>query len=129
MALAANYVVAKVEIQRPWLVGGALLALLAANFMIPVGRIGFESRVVESVFSAVLMFSPILCAGLLFGSAIKHSASVSRDYGTNLLGAMVGGVGEYLSLITGFRALLVVIALCYIGAIATRQSQGKRETG
>jgi SAM-dependent methyltransferase len=129
MALAANYVVAKVEIQRPWLVGGALLALLAANFMIPVGRIGFESRVVESVFYAVLMFSPILCAGLLFGSAIKHSASVSRDYGTNLLGAMVGGVGEYLSLITGFRALLVVIALCYIGAIATRQSQGKRETG
>ena len=44
------------------------------------------------------MFSPILCAGLLFGSAIKRSTSVARDYGTNLLGAMVGGVGEYLSL-------------------------------
>jgi len=39
------------------------------------------------------MFSPILCAGLLFGSAIKHSTSLARDYGTNLLGAMVGGVG------------------------------------
>ena len=63
------------------------------------------------------MFSPILCAGLLFGSAIKRSTSLARDYGTNLLGAMVGGVGEYLSLVTGFRALLFLIALCYIGAI------------
>ena len=57
------------------------------------------------------MFSPILCAGLLFGSAIKRSTSLARDYGTNLLGAMVGGVGEYLSLVTGFRTLLFVIAV------------------
>ena len=121
MALVANYVVSKVEITRPWLVGGVLLALLALNFFIPVGTIAFESRVVESFVYAVLMFSPILCAGLLFGSAIKRSTSLPRDYGTNLLGAMVGGVSEYLSLVTGFRTLLLVIALCYIGAIAARR--------
>ena len=120
MALAANYVVSRVEITRPWLVGAALLALLALNYLVPVGRVAFESRAVESVFYAVLMFSPILCAGLLFGSAIKRSTSLPRDYGTNLLGAMVGGVGEYLSLVTGFRTLLFVIAVCYIGAIAAR---------
>jgi SAM-dependent methyltransferase len=122
MALAANYLVSKMEIRRPWLVGAVLLALLAANFAIPVGRVGFESRAVESVFYAVLMFSPILCAGLLFGSAIKRSTSLARDYGTNLLGAMVGGVGEYLSLVTGFRALLVLIAVCYIGALVARSA-------
>ena len=121
MALVANYVVSKVEITRPWLVGGVLLALLVLNFFIPVGTIAFESRVVESFFYAMLMFSPILCAGLLFGSAIKRSTSLPRDYGTNLLGAMVGGVGEYLSLVTGFRTLLLVIALCYVGAIAARR--------
>ena len=107
MALVANYVVTKVEVRRPWLVGSVLIALLALNYVIPVGTIGFESRVGESLFYAVLMFSPILCAGLLFGSAIKRSTSLARDYGTNLLGAMVGGVGEYLSLVTGFRALLL----------------------
>ena len=121
MALVANYVVSRVEMTRPWLVGGVLVALLGLNYLIPVGTVAFESRAVESIFYATLMFSPILCAGLLFGSAIKRSTSLARDYGTNLLGAMVGGVGEYLSLITGFRALLVVIALCYIGAIATRR--------
>lgn len=117
MALIANYAVSRVEIIRPWLVGGVLLALLALNFFIPVGTITFESRAVESLFYAMLMFSPILCAGLLFGSAIKRSTSLARDYGTNLLGAMFGGVSEYLSLVTGFGALLLVIALCYVGAI------------
>jgi hypothetical protein len=121
MALIANYVVSRVEVTRPWLVGGILLALLALNFLIPVGRVTFESRALESIFYAVLMFSPIVCAGLLFGSAINQSTSLARDYGTNLLGAMVGGVGEYLSLVAGFQALLLVIALCYVGAIVARQ--------
>jgi SAM-dependent methyltransferase len=123
MALVANFIVARREIRRPWLVGGVLVALLAANYLVPVGRVGFDSRVAESIFYAVLVFSPILCAGLLFGSAIARSTSLTSDYGTNLLGAMVGGVGEYLSLITGYRALLLVIAVCYIGAVAARRRE------
>jgi hypothetical protein len=127
MALVANFIVSRIEVTRPWLVGAILLALLAANYAIPIGRIGFESRAAESVFYAVLMFSPILCAGLLFGSAVKRSTSLSRDYGTNLLGAMVGGVGEYLSLMTGFSVLLLLVALCYVGALAARQRDARVE--
>ena len=120
MALLANAIVARKTIARPWLVAGVLVGLLVLNYLIPIGRVPFDSRVVESVLYATLVFSPILCAGLLFGSAIARSTSLTRDYGTNLLGAMVGGVGEYLSLVTGFRALLFVIAICYIGAVAAR---------
>jgi len=124
MALAANFIVSRIEVRRPWLVGAVLVALLALNYLVPVGRIAFESRVVESIFYAMLIFSPIVCAGLLFGSAITRSDSIGRDYGTNLLGAMAGGVGEYLSLVTGFNALLAVIALCYVGAVAARGRHG-----
>jgi spermidine synthase len=129
MALVANFIVSTTEIRRPWLVGGILLALLAANYLVPIGRIGFESRAVESLFYGALVFSPILCAGLIFGSAIKVSTSLPRDYGTNLLGAMLGGVGEYLSLITGFRVLLFVIAACYIGAILARGRESRAAPG
>ena len=129
MALAANYIVSKKEVRRPWLVGGVLLGLLALNYVIPVGRITFDSRALESIFYGVLIFSPIVCAGLLFGSAIKYSTSIGRDYGTNLLGAMAGGVGEYLSLVTGFNALLIVIAFCYVGAILARQASRAMEPG
>jgi hypothetical protein len=123
MALVANFIVARKTITRPWLVAGVLVGLLALNYLIPIGRVTFDSRVAESLFYAALVFSPILCAGLLFGSAIAKSTALTRDYGTNLLGAMVGGVAEYLSLATGFQALLIIIALCYVGAVATRRAE------
>src|SRR5258708_38957868 len=122
MALAANLVVARREITRPGLVGVALVGLLLLNYAIPIGRIGFENRAVESLFYAVLEFSPILSAGLLFGSAIKRSTSVARDYGTNLLGAMVGGVADYASLVNRFLSLLVVIAPGDIGALTASRA-------
>jgi spermidine synthase len=123
MALIANFIVERVTIRRPLLVGAALVALLMLNYALPIGRVTFDTRSAESVFYGALMFSPILCAGLLFGSAIKDSTSVARDYGTNLLGAMAGGVAEYLSLVTGFRALLFVIAACYIVAVLARRAE------
>jgi hypothetical protein len=76
--------------------------------------------VLESLVYSLLVFSPIFCAGLLFGSSLRRSTEVSRDYGANLLGAMVGGVAEYLSLATGFQFLLLVIAACYVLALLTR---------
>lgn len=121
MALVANFIVSRIEVRRAWLVGAVLLVLLAVNYAIPVGRIALDSLALESIFYVLLIFSPIVCAGLLFGSAIKHSTSIARDYGTNLLGAMAGGVSEYLSLVTGFNALLLVIALCYVGAVLARR--------
>jgi len=123
MALIANFIVERVTIRRPLLVGAALVALLMLNYALPIGRVTFDTRSAESVFYGALMFSPILCAGLLFGSAIKDSTAVARDYGTNLLGAMAGGVAEYLSLVTGFRALLFVIAACYIVAVLARRAE------
>ena len=124
MALVANFIVSRVEIRQPRLVAAVLVGLLLLNGLIPIGRVTMDSRAAESLFYAVLMFSPILCAGLLFGSAIKHSTSLARDYGTNLLGAMVGGVAEYLSLATGFRFLLVIVAVFYIAAVMSRRRVG-----
>jgi len=125
MALAANYVVSVREIRRPNLVGAVLLGLLALGAVLPVGSVTFDSRVTESVVFALLGFSPIFCAGLLFGSAIKHSASLPRDFGTNLLGAMAGGAAEYLSLITGFGWLLALVGACYAGALVARHREAR----
>jgi SAM-dependent methyltransferase len=120
MAMVATWVVSRIEITRPWLVGGVLLALLVASYALPVGRLAFGSLGAESAVYATLMFSPILCAGLLFGSSLKRTPDIPAAYGANLLGAMVGGVAEYLSLLTGFQVLLVVVGGCYLAALATR---------
>jgi hypothetical protein len=122
MALLANWTVARVEIRRPRVVGVVLLALLAVNYFVPVGTIAIENRLAESVVYSLLVFSPIFCAGLLFGSSIKRSEDVTVDYGANLLGAMVGGVAEYLSLLMGFQFLLILVAGFYLAALATRRA-------
>jgi SAM-dependent methyltransferase len=121
MALMANWTVAHVEVRRPRLVGAVLLALLTLNYFVPVGTFAIESRPAESLVYSLLVFSPIFCAGLLFGSSIKRSEDVTVDYGANLLGAMVGGVAEYLSLLMGFQFLLILVAVFYAAALATRR--------
>jgi SAM-dependent methyltransferase len=121
MALASALVVSRIRIRRHWLVATALLALVAINYFVPVGRVPFSSRAAESLFYGVLVFSPVFCAGLLFSSSFRDSQSTATDFGGNLLGAMVGGVGEYLSLLAGYRFLLVLVAVCYLAAIAARR--------
>jgi SAM-dependent methyltransferase len=118
MALASALVASRIEIRRRAPIAVALLALLAINYFVPVGRVTFESRAAESLFYGLLVFSPVFCAGLLFSSSFKRSSSTAADFGANLLGAIVGGVGEYLSLLAGYQFLLVLVALCYIAAIA-----------
>jgi SAM-dependent methyltransferase len=120
MAMAATWTVSRVEVRRPWLVGGVLVALLGASYLLPIGRLALGSLTAESIVYALLMFSPIYCAGLLFGSSLKRAVDVPAAFGANLLGAMVGGVTEYLSLITGYRMLLVLVAAAYIAALLAR---------
>ena len=121
MALASAVVASRVEIRRRGLIAVALLALIAVNYVIPVGRIPFDSRTAESLFYGILVFSPVFCAGLIFSSSFKESSSTAEDFGANLLGAMVGGVGEYISLLAGYQFLLILVAGCYVLAIVMRR--------
>jgi len=117
MALASALVASRVTIESRGLVAAVLLALIAINYAVPVGRIAFGSRAAESIFYGALVFSPVFCAGLLFSSSFRESSSAATDFGANLLGAIVGGVGEYVSLVAGYRFLLLLVAVCYVAAV------------
>ena len=60
-----------------------------------------------------LAFFPIFVANLIFAERFRDTADPTAAFGANLLGAMVGGTLEYLSLLTGFRALLLLVAALY----------------
>jgi spermine/spermidine synthase len=119
MALASALVASAFTMRRRGVIVAALLALIAINYFVPVGRIAFASRATESIFYGALVFSPVFCAGLLFSSSFKESSSTATDFGANLLGAIIGGVGEYLSLVAGYRFLLVLVVICYVVAVAS----------
>ncbi|MGH9159767.1 MAG: spermidine synthase [Vicinamibacteraceae bacterium] len=124
MAVAATLTMTRYELRRRWRVGAILLALIGVSYVVPIGSIGFTSRTAESIFFAVLVFSPVYCAGILFGASLKRTPAVSAAYGANLLGAMLGGVMEYLSLVTGYRFLLLIMAACYLGALLLGAGRG-----
>src|SRR2546425_6012939 len=94
MALASALVVARVEIRRRRVIAAFLFGLLALNYAIPVGRVAFGSRALESVFYGLMVFSPVFFAGLLFSRSFRRSSSAAADFGANLFGAMIGGVAE-----------------------------------
>ena len=117
MALFSAIVAARVDIRHRWPIIAVLVGLLIANYALPIGSVSFASRSGESAFYGALVFSPVLCAGLMFSASYRHSPSTTLDFGANLLGAMIGGIGEYVSLLTGYRFLLILVGGCYLAAL------------
>ena len=66
----------------------------------------FTGRV---AWTALVVPLPIFFAGLVFSSTFKRTAYPSAVFGANLVGAMVGGFAEYLSMAFGSRSLVGVV--------------------
>lgn len=95
---------------------GVLLAGLVLNWLIPADSLLSLALPVRALAAIVIAFLPIFAANVIFAKRFADTADAPLAFGTNLLGAIVGGCLEYLSLVFGYRALLVVAALLYIGA-------------
>ncbi|GAA4726377.1 hypothetical protein GCM10025782_25900 [Pedococcus ginsenosidimutans] len=117
--LAAIEVARRVTIRRPVLLYGVLLAALALAWLVPQDALLSLSVVPRFLAGVTIAFLPIFVANLLFAVRFKGSGSSTVAFGANLLGAMVGGALEYLALILGFNALLIVVALLYGLALLT----------
>ncbi len=102
-----------VTLPRPLLLYGLLLVALAVSYVVPLSSLLGLPVVPRFLAATALAFAPIFMANLVFAQRFRQVAASTVAYGANLLGAMVGGVLEYLSLITGFRFLLIVVALLY----------------
>lgn len=98
----------------------ALAISLVAVYVVPQASL-LELPVVSRFFAAVgLAFAPVFLANLVFAQRFKDVASSTVAFGANLLGAMGGGVMEYVALITGYRALLIVVGIAYLAAFLLR---------
>ncbi|WP_082590019.1 methyltransferase domain-containing protein [Phycicoccus sp. Soil748] len=117
--LAAIEVARRVTIRRPVLLYPVLLAALALAWLVPQDSLLDLSVVPRFLAGVTIAFLPIFVANLLFAVRFKGSGSSTVAFGANLLGAMVGGALEYLALILGFNALLIVVALLYGLALLT----------
>ncbi|MDQ1647399.1 MAG: hypothetical protein QOJ50_3583 [Cryptosporangiaceae bacterium] len=92
----------------------ALSLLLAA--VVPPGLLLPLPVPVRAIAAVVLAFLPVFIANLVFSKRFADTVDPTAAFGANLLGAMVGGCLEYLTLVTGYQSLLLIAALLYAGA-------------
>ena len=111
--LAAIEVARRLPPIRPGVLYSVLFTTLAVAWAIPPDRLLSLAWEVRLPAAIALAFAPVFCANVIFAARFRSVASSTVALGANLIGAMVGGVLEYVSLITGYRALLLVIAGLY----------------
>jgi len=111
--------------RRPWVVA-ALFTSLAIAWLVPNAWLLSLPVPLRLLVAVALAFAPIFCANLYFTSRFKDAANPTAAFAANLFGAMIGGCLEYLSLLTGYRFLLVVAAVIYLAAVLVGRRLGAR---
>jgi hypothetical protein len=103
----------RVRVRRPSILYVALLATLALAWAVEPETLLSLSAPLRFVSAGSLAFAPIFLANLVFAERFRDVGSSTVAFGANLLGAMLGGMLEYVSLIVGYRDLLVLVAILY----------------
>jgi len=110
LAILINY---RFPIRKPTLFYIALFISIVVAFVIPPESLLFDPAWLRYVVAAGLAFAPIFFANLVFSFSFRETATADMAFASNLLGAVVGGALEYAALITGYQALLVIVAALY----------------
>jgi len=111
--LAAVELARRVRLPSPLLLYGALLLVLVVAWTVPPASLLSLSPPLRFLAATAIAFTPIFLANLVFAQRFKQVGSSTVAFAANLLGAMVGGVLEYLALLNGYRFLLVLVAVLY----------------
>ncbi len=108
-----------VRLPRPAVLYGFLIASLVLAWLVPQESLLTLPVIARFFTGSALAFAPIFLANLVFAQRFSDVQNSGTAFAVNLLGAMVGGALEYLSLITGYHVLLIVIGVLYGLAFVT----------
>ncbi len=111
---------------------GGIVASILLAYTVPLERFFFASIWLKALTATAVMCQPVLFAGMVFIRSFAREGFRSEALGSNLLGALVGGLLESLSMWTGIRSLLIVAASLYAAswvALAAQEPLGAQDVG
>ena len=111
--LLAILVNARLHIRRAAPLYALLLVAIAVAFLLPPESLLLDPPWLRYLLAAAVAFAPVFIANLVFTYSFRDTKTADMAFASNLLGAMIGGAMEYLALLTGYRALLLFVALLY----------------
>ncbi len=107
----------------PWSVGyGGLLIALIINYLTPVHSILSTSTITKLLMSLLFVGTPIFFAAICFALLFRDAEATDLAYGWNVLGAVIGGLIEFFSMLIGLKALTLVALVSYIVAVGFRRA-------
>ena len=112
--LLANLIVSYLPKFRGRYAYVGLFATLLLGYFVPNEMLFFESLWLRGVVATALYCSPVFFAGLVFISSFREVGFRAEAFGSNLLGALVGGLLESLSFLVGIKILVLVAGLLYV---------------
>jgi hypothetical protein len=111
--VAANFWVEWQKPERLVPYYAALIVCLIGIYMIPWTALPFRSRVVGTLLAAAYGF-PIFFAGIVFTESFRRCEDKAGCFGSNIVGAVAGGLAQNVSFVIGLKALLLLAAVFYL---------------
>lgn len=122
-------VVRHVRLPRPSLLYAALVVSVLLAILVPLHDLLALAAPVRFAAAVALWFTPIFIANLVFAQRFATVGESNVAFGANLLGAVVGGVIEYVALMTGYTALALLVAALYGAAFVFGRRHFARGVG
>ncbi len=118
MILAANWIAIRAPRLPVATVGLCLCASCIGLYFVDLARLaslpfGWRALSVAGITSVPMVFS-----GVLFARSFSGVGNRGAALGANLLGALVGGLLQSVTFVTGVQALLLIVAGLYAVAVA-----------
>jgi spermidine synthase len=88
-------------------------ACIAISYLLPFETLFFRAFWVKVVVATLVLCSPVAFGSIVFVRSFADCHFSGQALGSNLLGALVGGMLESMSLWTGIRSLLIFALLLY----------------
>jgi hypothetical protein len=111
--LLAILVNARWRISRPGVLYALLFGALALAYVLPPESLLIDPPWLRYLAAGAVAFAPVFLANLVFTYSFRDTPTADMAFASNLLGAMVGGALEYVALLSGYRALLLIVAALY----------------
>ena len=119
MALLANLYVERFGSPPLKLCFGLLLVSVVLLWAIDNAALNRLGLPVRGVLGGLVNALPVGFAGIIVSTLLARSSNPTASLASNLLGSVVGGCLEYLSMLAGLRALALLALAIYLAAFLT----------
>jgi hypothetical protein len=107
---------------------GALIGSALALYFVDLARFAFLPYPTKAALVGGLTTLPMLFSGIVFVRSFKVASRKDLALGANLYGALLGGLLQSISFLTGIKFLLLIVAGLYGLAFLTRTREPETRT-